>query len=47
VDESLVEDQLGVPGASAGKCTVREDHRLAYCTFCCENSCLELWPSLN
>jgi hypothetical protein len=22
VDESLVEDQLGVPGASAGKCTV-------------------------
>jgi hypothetical protein len=39
--------QLGVPGASAGKCTVRGDDRLAYRTFCCENSSLELLPSLN
>ena len=30
--------QSGVPGAIAGKCTVRGDDRLAYCTFCCENS---------
>jgi hypothetical protein len=46
-DGGIERDQLGVPGASAEKCTVRGDDRLAYRTFCYENSGLELLPSLN
>jgi hypothetical protein len=39
--------KTGVPGASAGKCTVRGDARLAYRTFYCKNRGLELLPSLS